>query len=147
MVPEQHRVLGSIELGIQEVHLGAAGRTRRSLVRARSLRISRVEDYRPPIAVAHVVSIEASSVRDPNRRRVGAFFPVLLQPRRGGRAVVVVVPVRWPRLAPEGAPRGIVDLIVLIRTVWVGVIPGGEDAPRTSAELRPDEVTGILVPA
>ena len=120
-------------------------RTRRSLVRVRSLRSSRVEDYRLPVAVAHVVSVETTGVGDLNRRRVGAFVPVLLRTRRRGRAVVVVVPVRRPCLVLEGAPRSIVDLIVLISTVRVGVIPGGEDAPRTTVELSPDEVTGILV--
>src|SRR5215211_1856651 len=147
MVPEQHRVLGSVERVSQEVHLPAAGRTRRSLVRGGSLRGSRVEYYRPPVAVGHVVSVEAGGVRDPNRRRVGAFVPVLLRTHRRGRAVVVVVAVRRPRLVPKGAPRGIVDLIVLIRTVRVGVVPGGEDAPCSTAELRPYKVTGRLVPA
>src|SRR5215217_954966 len=147
MVPEQHRVLGGVEFVIQEVHLGAADRARRSLVRGWSLRRSRVEDYSPPVAVGYVVSVEAGAVRDLNRRRVGTFVPILLRTHRRGGAVVVVVPVRRPRLAPKGAPRGIVDQIVLICTVRVAVIPGGEDAPRTTAELRPYKVTCLLVPA
>ena len=58
-----------------------------------------------------------------------------------------MVPVRRPRLVFERAPRGIVDLIVVECTVRVGVIPCGEDTPRTTVELRPDEVTSVLIPA
>src|SRR5215203_3318359 len=65
----------------------------------------------------------------------------------GGKVtVIVVVAERWAGLVLEAAPCCVIDLIVLIRTVRVGIIPGGEDAPRTTAELCPDEVTGILVP-